>query len=79
MRGAEKWTPGTYTQYWQMGKVQDWRWLADVERQHQVPQCIVETAMRPAMVLYSECICIVDFIELMTPFEDAIQEAFERT
>ena len=35
--------------------------------------------MRPAMVLYSECICIVDFIELMTTFEDAIEEAFERT
>ena len=60
------------------GKAQDWRLLADVGRQLQVPQCIVVTAMRPDMVLYSECERIVYFIELTIPFEDAIEEAFER-
>ena len=60
------------------GKAQDWSWLADVRRQLQVPKCIVVAAMRPDMVLYSECECIVYFIELMIPFEDAIEEAFER-
>ena len=30
------------------------------------------------MVLYSECERIVYFIELTIPFEDAIEEAFER-
>ena len=34
--------------------------------------------MRPDMVLYSECECVVYFIELTIPFEDAIEEAFER-
>ena len=51
--------------------------LADVGRQLQVPQCIVVT-MRPDMVLYSECKRIVYIIELTIPFEDAIEEAFER-
>ena len=31
------------------------------------------------MVLYSECECIVYFIELAIPFEDAIEDTFERT
>ena len=49
-----------YKQYW--GKARDWRWLADVRRQLQVAQCIVVTAMRPDMVLHSECERIVYFI-----------------
>ena len=45
----------------------------------EVPQCIVVTvAMRPDMVFYSECERIVYFIELMIPFEDVIEKAFER-
>ena len=46
--------------------------------QLQVPQCIVVTAMRPDMELYSECERIVYFIELIIPFEDATEEASER-
>ena len=38
-------------------------------------QCI---AMRPDMVVYSDCECIVYFIGLTTPFEEAIKDAFER-
>ena len=41
-------------------------------------QCIVATAMRSDMVLNSECECIVYFIELTIPFEDAFEEAIER-
>ena len=52
--------------------------LADVGRQLQVPQCAVMTAIRPFIVLYSECERNVYFIELTIPFEDVIQEAFER-
>ena len=52
--------------------------LADVRRQLQVLQCVAVTAMRPDMVLYSECERIVYFIELTIPFEDKIEEAFER-
>ena len=36
------------------------------------------TAMRPAMVLYSECEYIVHFIKFTIPFDDEIEEAFER-
>ena len=36
------------------------------------------TAIRPFIVLYSECERNVYFIELTIPFEDVIQEAFER-
>ena len=45
------------------GNVWDWRLLADVGSQFQVPQCIVVTAMRPGMMLYCECERIVCFIE----------------
>ena len=51
--GKTKWTLGIYILYnrptrkW--GKAQDWRLLADVGRQLQVPQCIVVT-MRPMRV-----------------------------
>ena len=34
--------------------------------------------MRPGMVLHSECEGLVYFTELTIPFEDAINEAFER-
>ena len=44
----------------------------------EVPKCIVVVAVRPDMVLYSECERIVYFIELTIPFEDAIEEAFDR-
>ena len=55
-------------------KVRDWRLLADIGRQLQVPLCTV-AAMRPGMFLYSEC---VYFIELTIPFEDVIEEPFAR-
>ena len=38
----------------------------------------VATAMRPDMVLYSESEHIVYCIVLTIPFEDAVEEAFER-
>ena len=44
----------------------------------QVPQCIVVTAMRPDMALFSKCECIVYFTELTIPFGNGIEEAFER-
>lgn len=47
------------------GKAWDWR-LETV------------TAMKSGVVLYSGRECIVYSIELMIPFEDAIEEAFER-
>ena len=60
------------------GKVQDWRLLADLRSQLQVPKHIVVTAMRPDGVLFSKCDRIVYFIELTIPFEDVIEEAFQR-
>ena len=58
------------------GKGWDWRLLAGGNLK--VPQCIDVTAVRPDVALYSECQGIVYFIESTIPFEDAIEEAFER-
>ena len=51
-------------------KAQDWRMLADVGGQLQVPQCIVVTAIRTDMVLYSGCEHIVYFIGLLIQTPD---------
>ena len=68
--------------YWhstgKWGKAWEWRLLSDVGRRLQVPRCTVVTAMRSDMVLCSECERIVYFNELTIPFEDAIEEPFER-
>ena len=65
--------------YQQRGRAQDWRLLAGISESNlKVPQCIAVTARRPDIVLYSECERIVYFFELTIPFEDAIEEAFER-
>ena len=48
------------------GKAQDWRLLADVGRQLQVPQCIDVTAMRPDMVMYSLCVCVSALFTLLS-------------
>ena len=50
--------------------------LADVGRQRQILPCIVVSAMRPDNNQVRER--IVYIIELMIPFEDVIEEAFER-
>ena len=52
--------------------------LADVGRQLQVPQCVVVTALRPDVVLYSEYERTAYFTELTIPIEDALEEASER-
>ena len=48
--------------------------MADVGRHLHVPQCVAVTAIRADMM----CRRIVYFMELMSPFQDAIEEAFER-
>ena len=60
------------------GKARHCRLLVDVGGQLQVPQCILVTAMRPDMMLYSECARIVYFIQLMIPFEDVPEEVLWR-
>ena len=59
-------------QYWRMGQSMD-QVIADVKTPFQVPQYIVVTALRQGMVLYSECECVVYFIEVTIPYEDAIE------
>ena len=67
----------TYKQYWQMGQSVGLKIAGCVGRQLRTQQDIVMTAMKPDMVLYSECERTVYYIDLMIPFEDAIEEAFE--
>ncbi|KPP56772.1 hypothetical protein Z043_125576, partial [Scleropages formosus] len=60
------------------GEVRDWKLVADLDKQLQMPQCIEVTALRPDIVLYSEGARVVYFTELTIPFEDALEDAFER-
>ena len=43
-----------------------------------VPQEIVSTNLRPDIVLWSVSQRLVYFIELTVPFEDSVEEAYER-
>ncbi|XP_029110644.1 uncharacterized protein LOC108923472 [Scleropages formosus] len=60
------------------GNARDWKLLADVGKQLQVPQIIAVTSLRPDMVLYSEGERTVYFVELTVLFANAIWEAYER-
>ncbi|KPP57125.1 hypothetical protein Z043_125183, partial [Scleropages formosus] len=58
------------------GEVQDWKLVADVGKQLQMPQCIAVMALRPD--LYSEGSRVMYFIQLTIPFKDAMEDAVER-
>ena len=56
----------------------DWQMLVDVGQRLTVPPEIVITNLRPDLVLWSNSQRKVYFVELTVPWEDAVQEAFER-
>ena len=53
-------------------------WLMLVDRFTFHMFCIIVIAMKPDMVLYSECERLVYFTELTIAFEDVIKEPFKR-
>ena len=56
----------------------DWRMVADVGRQLVFPKEIATTTLRPDIVLWSPSKKKALIIELTVPWEDAVDEAFER-
>lgn len=52
--------------------------LVDVDQRLTVPSEIAITNLRPDLVLWSNSQRMVYFVELTVPWEDAVQEAFER-
>lgn len=56
----------------------DWKMLTDVGQRLTVPAEIVTTTQRPDLVLWSDALKSVYFIEPTVPWEDATEEANER-
>ncbi|RXN37590.1 reverse transcriptase [Labeo rohita] len=56
----------------------DWQLKVDLGRQLKFPDHITSTTLRPDMVLTSESTKQVVLLELTVPWEDRIEEAFER-
>jgi hypothetical protein len=59
-------------------KASDWNMIVDLEKQLQIPQDIVETRLRPDIVLLSRSTKQLVFIELTVPWEERAEEAHER-
>ncbi|XP_030004234.1 uncharacterized protein LOC115429122 [Sphaeramia orbicularis] len=56
----------------------DWQLLVDLERQLKFPRHIAATTLRPDIVILSEATKQAVLLELTVPWEDRIEEAFER-
>ncbi|KAK0145691.1 hypothetical protein N1851_015413 [Merluccius polli] len=56
----------------------DWQLKVDLGRQLKVPHTIAVTTLRPDLVLLSESTRQVVLLELIVPWEDRMEEAFER-
>ena len=54
-----------------------WEMRADIKQNLVVPAHIVSTRLRPDEVLWSSLEKVLYFIELMVPWEDRIQKAYE--
>lgn len=56
----------------------DWQLLVDLEKQLKFPSHIVVTTLRPNIIRVSESTKQVVPLELTVPWEDCLEEAFER-
>ncbi len=61
-----------------LATARDWQLLVDLEQQLKFPNRIVTTTLRPDVVLLSESTKQVVLLELTVPWEDRLEEAFER-
>jgi len=62
----------------QLQAARDWKMLADLDQRLIFPPEISTTNLRPDIVLWSGSARIVQLIELTVPWEDAVDEAYER-
>lgn len=61
-----------------LNTAQDWQLEVDLGRQLKFPQHVVKTSLRPDNVLVSEATRNLVMLELTVPWEDRMEEAFER-
>ncbi|XP_031136520.1 uncharacterized protein LOC116036966, partial [Sander lucioperca] len=61
-----------------LGTAKDWQLRVDLEKQLRFPRDIVETSLRPDMVLLSVTSKQIILLELTVPWEERMQEASER-
>ncbi len=61
-----------------LATARDWQLLVDLEQQLKFPNRIVTTTLRPDVVLLSDSTKQVVLLELTVPWEDRLEEAFER-
>ena len=61
-----------------LDRARDWEMRADLDRMMVIPAEIVETSLRPDIILWSKSQKTCFFIELTVPWEGNIEEAYER-
>lgn len=61
-----------------LSKARDWKLLVDIGHQLTFPPEIASTTLRPDMVLWSPSVKSVYILELTVPWENAVEEAYER-
>ena len=61
-----------------LASARDWRMLVDLEQQLRFPSHIIATNLRPDIVLTSDSTRQAVLIELTVPWEDRLEEAYER-
>ena len=61
-----------------LGTAPDWQMKADLGKQLRFPGHIVETTLRPDIVLFSDSTKQVVLLELIVPWEERMEEANER-
>ena len=61
-----------------LNTAQDWQLSVDLGSQLKFPQHVVKTTLRPDIILVSEATKNVVMLELTVPWEERMEEAFER-
>lgn len=78
IRAGEQPRPQLRAQTGLLGTANDWQLRADLGKQLRFPENIVETSLRPDIVLLSDSSKQVILLELTVPWEERMEEASER-
>ncbi|XP_063056078.1 uncharacterized protein LOC134450153 [Engraulis encrasicolus] len=78
VKAGEQVTPANKAPTGILTSAKDWQLLVDLEKQLRFPSNIAVTTLRPDIVLVSESTKQVVLLELTVPWEDRLEEAFER-
>ncbi|XP_067296059.1 cilia- and flagella-associated protein HOATZ isoform X1 [Pseudorasbora parva] len=76
--GEKQWTKPSLPESGSLNAAQDWEMRVDLYQRLTFPPEIAATNLHPDLVLWSKSCRHVFIIEMTVPWEDAIDEAFER-